>query len=348
MPHSQFLLKCKRLRVPSEEAHPKGVRSKSTRAQNVHLQRILSPGVKIQGLHRKVVRAPLTHPKGAHSHCVRPQVAHSKSGFLMVVALLSAVKAEASFFEKRAEGWHWYEDALRANDALKANDTLRANEIKKEDPEQPKSLSHPRSSLQKLTPTEEIEVQRKALEGQLHAAIINPTKENITAYLILQKALMDQSQRFAESWKEVVMRTPSLDETLVHPVDQNARHVYYAERNKDISKRIKALSQEYGLFFFFKETCAYCHQLSPLIKRFSQKHGWSVLPISMDGGTLPEFPDAKRDNGISKRLQIAHIPALVAIHPMTGKLIPLAYGLVSESEIEDRIELLTKIPVGAK
>ncbi len=87
------------------------------------------------------------------------------------------------------------------------------------------------------------------------------------------------------------------------------------------------------------------------MKRFSQKHGWAVLAISMDGSSrtiLPEFPDAKPDNGISKRLQITHVPALVALHPKTGKLIPLAYGLVSESEIEERIELLTRIPVGAK
>lgn len=310
MLHSQLLLKCKRLRV-----HPEG-----------------------------------THTEDIRSHCVRPQVVHSKSGCLMMIALLSAVKAEASFFEKRAEGWHWYED--RCDTCVEEQEDSPPRKSPLPEGLNPDKL-HPERGTREtkslpLTPTEEIEAQRKALEGQLHAAIINPTKENITAYLILQKALMDQSQRFAESWKEVVMRTPSLDETLAHPVDQNARHVYYAERNKNLAKRIKALSQEYGLFFFFKETCAYCHQLSPLIKRFSQKHGWSVLPISMDGGTLPEFPDAKRDNGISKRLQIAHIPALVAIHPTTGKLIPLAYGLVSESEIEDRIELLTKIPVGAK
>ena len=70
---------------------------------------------------------------------------------------------------------------------------------------------------------------------------------------------------------------------------------------------------------------------------------WSVLGISLDGGTLPEFPTAKQNNGIAERLQIGHVPALIALHPRTGQLIPLAYGLVSESEIEQRVEVLTKI-----
>lgn len=149
-------------------------------------------------------------------------------------------------------------------------------------------------------------------------------------------------------WKQVVMTTPSLDETLVHPVDQNARHLYYATQHKDLANRIKTLAQEYGLFFFFRDNCPYCHQFAPIVKRFAQTHGWSVLAISLDGGSLPEFPKAKRDNGMAERLQVSHVPALIALHPKTGQLIPLAYGLVSESEIEQRVELLTRLSQGAK
>ena len=58
---------------------------------------------------------------------------------------------------------------------------------------------------------------------------------------------------------------------------------------------------------------------------------------------LPEFPNAKQNNGIAERLQITHVPALIALHPKTGQFIPLAYGLVSEREIEQRVELLTRL-----
>ena len=65
---------------------------------------------------------------------------------------------------------------------------------------------------------------------------------------------------------------------------------------------------------------------------------------------LPEFPHARRNNGIAERLQISHVPALIALHPQSGQMIPLAYGLVSESEIEERVDLLTRMlkPEGDK
>lgn len=226
-----------------------------------------------------------------------------------------------SFFQRKSEGWHWYQDP--------------PCDEKIEEKNKP---SYPISS-----PTQQIERQRKELETKLHTAIIEPTEENLIAYITAQKALMDQSQKFSEMWKQVVMTTPSLDETLIHPVDQNARHLYYTAHHQHIEKQIKKLAVEYGLFFFFRKNCAYCHHFAPIVKRFAQKYGWSVLGISLDGGTLPEFPNAKQNNGIAERLQISHVPALVALHPKTGQLIPLAYGLVSESEIEQRVELLTRL-----
>lgn len=243
---------------------------------------------------------------------------------LMSLAPFSSLAEPSSFFEKHSEGWHWYEDPAKEE---------KGKENQKSSPSIP-------------NPTKVIEEQRKELETKLHAAIVEPTRENLIAYIVAQKKIFDQSEKFSKSWKEVVMTTPSLDETLQHPVDQNARHVYYDLKNKDIKSRIKGLSKEYGLFFFFKKDCPYCHRFAPIVKHFAASYGWSVLAVSLDNGTLPEFPDARHDNGIAKRLQIQHVPALIALHPKTGKLIPLAYGMISESEIEDRVGILTQLKLG--
>jgi len=225
-----------------------------------------------------------------------------------------------NFFERHAEGWHWYADSSQCS----------VFGDQKE---------------QKAIPTEKIEAQRREIEQKLHAAIVEPTRENLVAYILAQRALMDQSQRFSESWKKVVMTSPSLDETLIHPVDQNARPIYYREQNKELQDKIKKLASEYGLFFFFRKNCPYCHGFAPIVKSFAETYGWSLLPVSLDGGTLPEFPHAKKDNGIAESLGVSHVPALIALHPKSGKFIPLAYGMVSISEIEERVELLTKYPI---
>ena len=235
--------------------------------------------------------------------------------------LKTSGQASSLFFEGHAEGWHWYES--------------QESEIRKQGS----------GKKQEKSPTEVIEEQRKEIEQKLHAAIVEPTRENLVAYILAQRALMDQSQRFSESWKKVVMTSPSLDETLIHPVDQNARPIYYLEKSKDLQDKIKKLASEYGLFFFFRKNCPYCHGFAPIVKSFAKTYGWSLLPVSLDGGTLPEFPHAKKDNGIAESLGVSHVPALIALHPKSGKFIPLAYGMVSISEIEERVELLTKYPI---
>ena len=270
---------------------------------------------------------PVSSHKRPHESAKANSKNSPKIGSSFKLASKNRVKAQPSklaFFERRAEGWHWYEDRER------------------EDEEEPLKQKRPNASPPQ-TPTEKIEAQRKVLEQKLHAAIVEPTQENVIAYIFAQKALMDQSQRFSEAWKQVVLTVPSLDETLLHPVDQNARHVYYGEKNKELTSRIKALAQEYGLFFFFRKNCPYCHHFAPIVKHFAEKHSWSVLAISLDGGTLSEFPHARRNNGIAERLHVSHVPALMALHPQSGQTIPLAYGLVSESEIEERVDLLTRV-----
>lgn len=234
----------------------------------------------------------------------------------------------ASFFERHAEGWHWYQDPPTSE--------------KTTDPQRQK----PGLSLAKpLTASEAIKSQRQALEESLNEAIIHPTSENIEKYIVLQRRLLDQSGKFANEWQRVVMRHPELDESLQNPVDQNALQVLAAEKNKATASRMEALSREYGLFFFFKGECPYCHGVAPIVKNFAQKYDWDVLAISLDGGKLKEFPQARNDNGIARNIGIAHVPALMAIHPQTGALLPLAYGMISESEIERRVMLLTQ-PAG--
>ena len=82
--------------------------------------------------------------------------------------------------------------------------------------------------------------------------------------------------------------------------------------------------------------------MAPLIKDFSGKYNWNVLAVSLDGKALPEFPNAKQDNGIGANLKVTSVPALFAVHPITKAIIPLAQGMISETEIEDRVLLLTK------
>lgn len=64
------------------------------------------------------------------------------------------------------------------------------------------------------------------------------------------------------------------------------------------------------------------------------------MAISLDGGVLPEFPDAVPDNGLAARLGVAVTPALYMVNPRTQEITPVGYGVMTESELTQRIYTL--------
>ena len=65
------------------------------------------------------------------------------------------------------------------------------------------------------------------------------------------------------------------------------------------------------------------------------------MPISVDGGGLPNFPQFRRDNGISRTLQVTQVPAVFLAEPFTGKITPIGFGVLSESQLLERIATVT-------
>ncbi len=237
--------------------------------------------------------------------------------FLWLILLAAEVHSEASFYHKKAEGWFWYEELKK--------------ELEKRDTKNDDCLAE----QQPLTPTEQILEQRKTIEQKLHQAIIMPSIENIKSYLTLQRALMNQSQRFAENWQKTLLYHPELDETRIHPVNQRARHLYLASEDSRKTEKSKQLAKDYGVFFFFEGSCIYCQAFSETLKHFSEKYGFSLLPISLDGQPLSALPEFKSDNGLAEQFNIATVPSVIALHTKTKALIPLAFKMISLSELEN-------------
>lgn len=248
---------------------------------------------------------------------------------------LLATSLHAGFFDEQAQGWHWYE-------ILPFEDVLEDNK-----PEEKASSSFsPNTPLKQKTSTELVKAYRQELERKLTEAWVNPTPQNLKAYQEMQKDMMIRSERFSNTWMQVVYENPSLDHTIVAPVNQKARHVYLDEEKKHAFETIKALSQTYGLFFFFRGDCSYCHQFAPIVKKFSETYGWEVMAISQNGEPIEEFPDAEPDNGLFAAWKVEVLPSLYAVNPNTGHVLPIAFGLTSLDQMEERIMTLVQKNLG--
>lgn len=242
--------------------------------------------------------------------------------FMWCVFLCKSVNA---FFGDHSRGWHWYETLPIPAEDDKSDEKNIAGSSSK-------------------SPSEIVKAYREELENRLHAAWISPTPHNVRSYQVMQKDMMDRSKLFSTSWIQNVFQHPELDHTLVSPVNQQGRHIQLDLEKERRGQTIQDLSQKYGLFFFFSSECPYCHQFAPIVKRFAEIYDWDVIAISIDGGSIEDFPNAQPNNGLAQAWNIKALPSLYAVNPQTQEAIPIAHGLTSMDEMENRIMMMRGDP----
>ncbi len=200
-----------------------------------------------------------------------------------------------------------------------------------------------RKDVQELTTTREI---REELERLKDRAVINPTKENVRTYLEAQQYVMEKGSVFADVARRVVWETAELDYSLRRPTNALAIQSFRDQRRETREQAIARLARENGLFFFFRGDCPYCHQLAPILKYLQDFHGLEVFAVSLDGGRLPQFPNPHPDNGISRVLEVAQVPALFLSSKTERRVQPIGYGVIAADEILERMYVLTHLKPG--
>ena len=54
---------------------------------------------------------------------------------------------------------------------------------------------------------------------------------------------------------------------------------------------------------------------------------------------MPGFPDVRTDNGIATALKVSQVPAVFLAQPFSGKISPIGFGVLSESQLLERIAI---------
>jgi conjugal transfer pilus assembly protein TraF len=233
---------------------------------------------------------------------------------LFLLFSLLGSESYASWHERKAEGWAWYED--------------KKEKLREEEEEQISKV---------LSASDSVKVWEKHLEELRSKAILEPTSENVGAYIAEQHQLLQNGHKFSSEWMKFVLNNPEYDQTIEAPVESYAVDV---QKDLEVRKRkefFQKLSTEYGLFFFFDSTCSYSQAFSEMVKEFSLLYAWDTVAVSMDGGPCQYFPDAKIDNGISEKFSVTYVPSLFAVNPKTNEVFPLAFGIISREKIEDNV-----------
>ena len=195
---------------------------------------------------------------------------------------------------------------------------------------------------------ERIEAMRKALEEARAEAILDPSTENVTAYLRLQQETLQRAAAFSDAFRRTVWATPELDYTLKRPVGALAKQVWSDGRRQARDGALARLGERYGLIYLGHAGCAGCKVFGPLLRAFAQRHNLDVLAVSLTGEALEGWPEAVADRGRAARLGLgnAPVPALVLFDTATKRTLPVGFGVMAEDEMAERIFALTALEPG--
>lgn len=231
---------------------------------------------------------------------------------------------DGSPWDSPERGFNWYPDPV-----------MPAAEPEKKPGEKPKTI-YGMSSLEEI---------KKELDRIKSLAVINPTEANVLEFLRAQNWVMDKSSVFADVSRRVVWANPEVNYAARSPTLTFARSL--AKERADAQRRENALrlAQTHAILFFARSDCDFCHDQASILRAFSKETGMQVLAVTMDGGAIPMFPDAKPDNGISLLASggngIATVPMLFLIGRESQQTLPLGSGVVAGEELAERIRVLT-------
>ena len=231
--------------------------------------------------------------------------------------------------EGSALGWHFYCDKEEKDADEDALPTVR--------------------SPQPPSPMKRIMEMRRALEKARAQAILEPNTANVTAYLHLQQEALGRAASFSDAFRRAVWANPELDYTLKRPVGALAKKLWSDERRAERDAVLARLGQRYGLIYLGHTRCPGCRVFGPLLRAFALRHGIEVLAVSMTGEPLEGWPEAVPDQGRAARLGLKArvFPAVALYDTQTKRALPLAFGVLAEDQLAERIFSLTAREIGS-
>ena len=210
-------------------------------------------------------------------------------------------------------------------------------------PEAPQTQAVPDTSA-----TQRLETITSQLRELKARAILEPTPANVTAYIRFQRAQLDRASLFSDVWQRSIWQDPDLDYTLQRPVSTLGKRQWQDARKAERDSVMAHLSQRYGLFYFFAQSCGACSVMSPIVRSVAATWAIEVRAISTDGGPSPDFPryTAETNQRARMGLEPGITPAVVLWDAAAHRAIPIGYGVMSADELQDRIYLLTTKEAG--
>ena len=265
-------------------------------------------------------------------------------GLLAAPATVLAERAEypdshGSFWSEQEQGWFFYEPFLPEQEDVPIEEPDRQ--------EVPEPAPAPSAPTQTGPDVFSAAWMRENMQVYLDRAIDNPTEENLRAYALLQRVMLDRSTQFADRMVSLVEGDALLDEQVRRPFNSAAVNQIEASVERGIRESMHYLGEndQIGIWYFYSADCGHCGLLTPILAVMRNLYSLPVMAISMDGeGAPPNTRDNDpfttswvTDAGQSRALEVTRLPAVYMVYPHDEVVVPLAFNSLSRTELESRI-----------
>lgn len=250
----------------------------------------------------------------------------------VLIAAAPTPAAAQSYWADHGRGWFWYEDPPPVPEEPPQEEATK----------EPPPAAKPPETKQPPAPPAPPEFGtaawiRENLGKYLDRALDAPTAENVRAYYVVQRIMMDKASTFTNMQQRIVPGDPYLDEISSRPTATYGANLQnkLAGQNTDVA--LRRLSESAGIWFFFSSTCAYCVEQAPVVAAMSRLYGFKIIAVSLDGKPLPSglFPDWRPDQGQASRLGVERTPTTVLVRPPDGFQV-LGRGMLSIQDLKTR------------
>lgn len=238
--------------------------------------------------------------------------------------------------DQRTKGWNFYCDPPK-------------NTVEPEEPAEESDVPSPPPPAP-LSYTEQMMAYRAQVEELKHRAILEPTQENLVAYMEIQQQVMRRAGKFTEVWQRTMFSTPSLDPNVRKPLSNMGNNIHQDTKRAERVRAFQAAAHDHVLMFVVEtpDVCLYCDAQAQVLSSLVEQHNVPVFAVTKDGTVTSEFPEATLDTGQLETFGLLDTPTpfLALVDPRAGKVDLIGAGLMTQDVILQRVRIITAVPEG--
>ena len=235
--------------------------------------------------------------------------------FILMGGMTLAASDKRRSYDDGRHGWWWYEDPQpKDKDDKKEVKPVRVL---------PQMKDYTPESLWNMHPDD----FQPLVKDFLKKAVQTPTIENVRDFYVMVDISRMKSHVFQNVAGAVWQKYPELSLNSDLPNAALGRYAKLKMSKVETESKISASSNDFALVYFYADGCEFCKAQDEIMAFFTAKYpAWEIKRVE-----IHERPD------LAERFDVKITPYLMLIYRQGSEHFPVAAGVSSTDEVEDRI-----------